>query len=217
MMFHATRTVHVVALGLWFGSTVFFTFVVGLSLFGGFERLGEDTSRRPAWFPLPTALTKYTPSEDLLKRLGKEQGTRAAGFGVTPMFDWYFLLQSFCSAAALVTALSWARLSSKVPIVHKIRTVVLLVGVASVALGWWLEQVVSAEGKKRDETSDVILTESPPTAEQLAAADAARANFGFYHGCSMMVNLVTVLAAGGAMALAAYLPEKEPAVVSPPR
>src|SRR4051794_6467698 len=47
-----TRTFHVLAVGLWFGTVVFFSFVVGLSLFGHFEDLAKSTDR-PLWFPLP--------------------------------------------------------------------------------------------------------------------------------------------------------------------
>jgi hypothetical protein len=209
-MFHLTRIIHVLALGLWFGSVVFFTFIVGLTLFPTFEEMAAKVQERPAWFPLPESVVRNPPSEEVLKRLAREQGTRAAGFAIAPMFDWYFLIQSVCSAAALVTALSWARLNSKVPVIHKIRTVVLLVGVASVALGWWLEQVVSDKGKLRNATSDVILRASPATEAQLQTAEADRKEFGQYHGYSMMVNLVTVLAAAGGMGMAAYLPERAP-------
>src|SRR5207253_10000305 len=53
------KTLHVLALGLWFGSSVFFTFVVTLSLLHTFDALGRrDAMVRPAWFPLPAAFTK---------------------------------------------------------------------------------------------------------------------------------------------------------------
>jgi hypothetical protein len=205
-MFHLTRTVHVLALGLWFGTVIFFA-VVAFSLFSSFEGLGERVEHRPPWFPLPKAYD--TPGKSLPEGWAKEQGTRAAGFAVAPLFDWYFMLQSICGAAALVTALSWARLHAKVPLIHKARVVVLLVAVAGVALGWWLEQKVGELTKPRNDASDAVLATADPTPEQLEKAKAERAEFGRWHGYSMMVNLVTMLAVSVAMALVAYLPPSD--------
>src|SRR5207244_12557156 len=39
------KTLHVFALGLWFGSAVFFTFVVGPTLFGNFVAMAEQETR----------------------------------------------------------------------------------------------------------------------------------------------------------------------------
>ena len=51
------RVLHLLALGLWFGSAVFFTFVVALSLLSTFEGLGKEENR-PAWFPLPESFAR---------------------------------------------------------------------------------------------------------------------------------------------------------------
>src|SRR5205814_1247195 len=74
-MTRLARSMHVLAVGLWFGAAVFFTFVVGLSLFGSFERLGENPLR-PAWFPPTHAFLR----NDEAINGPREQGTRAAGF-----------------------------------------------------------------------------------------------------------------------------------------
>src|SRR5262249_53175621 len=106
-MFLLTKIVHVLALGLWFGTLIFFV-VVGLSLFHTFEAEGmTEAEGRPSWFPLPP---KYNKPEDLDIPLNppKEQGTRAAGFAVGPMFGWYFLLQGVCGFLAVATALNWS-------------------------------------------------------------------------------------------------------------
>jgi len=74
-----TKTIHVLALGLWFGSGIFFSFVAALAIFHAFEALGESSpSERPGWL---------TPS------FNKENGTQLAGMAVGPLFPRYFLLQ----------------------------------------------------------------------------------------------------------------------------
>jgi acyl phosphate:glycerol-3-phosphate acyltransferase len=204
------RVVHVVALGLWFGTTIFFTFVVGFSLFGTFEfEASKPADQRPIWLPVPPEFDKAPPSARFPDPLRKEQGTRIAGAAVNPMFLWYFAIQSFCGGAALLTALAWARLNSRVPLVHKIRTIVLLAAVCTVAVGWWLEQVVSDLTQERNKTTDVVLRSPSPSSEDLQKADAARAQFSEYHGYSMIVNLLTVILVTAAMGLAAVLPERE--------
>src|SRR5262249_6051968 len=95
---------------------------------------------------------------------------------------------------------------SRVAAIHKVRTIVLLVGVASVALGWWLEQRVAKLTKERDEASDQVLLSSQPTPEEIQNADSVRAEFRQMHGWSMALNLVTVLCVTAGMALAAHLP-----------
>src|SRR5262249_31303925 len=130
-----TRTLHVLAVGLWFGTVVFFSFVVGLSLFGHFEDLAKKTDR-PLWFPLPREYAGDPPSNKFPDPLRKEQGTRAAGFAVSPMFTWYFAIQAVCAIIALATALGWSRFPRNV---HTLPTVVLSVALLSVAVGWWLE------------------------------------------------------------------------------
>ena len=92
----AIKTVHVLALGMWFGMAIFFSFPMALTLFGSFETLAQSEVR-PTWFPLP-AEYKLEPW------LQKDQGTRAAGFAISPLFGHYFLLQGICGLLATVTA-----------------------------------------------------------------------------------------------------------------
>lgn len=106
-MLALTRLVHVLAVGLWFGSAVFFTFVVGLSLFSTFEELtGRPAGDRPFWLPAPPELEKAPPSQRFPDPLRKEQGSRIAGAAVGPMFPWYYGLQLACGVLALATALA---------------------------------------------------------------------------------------------------------------
>ncbi|MBV9126320.1 MAG: glycerol-3-phosphate 1-O-acyltransferase PlsY, partial [Planctomycetes bacterium] len=90
-----TRMIHVLALGLWFGSTVFFTFVVAPVVFHTFAVLAETSSAERATLPLSN---QFNP----------ETSSLVAGAGLRPVFPWYFLLQGLCGFLAALTALSWS-------------------------------------------------------------------------------------------------------------
>ncbi len=56
-----SKTIHVLALGLWFGTACFFT-VAALNLFQTFEAVSlKDKQARPLWFPLPEEYAKEPP------------------------------------------------------------------------------------------------------------------------------------------------------------
>src|SRR5262249_19009924 len=125
-MFQLTKTIHVLAVGLWFGMAVFFSFPEALSLFPTFERIAQEKSRA-IWFPPGRDFDQdrgtwtYSPSAGESRRIfqsaadvRKEQGIRAGGAVVGPLFDWYFLIQGICAILALATALPWTRAEPKV-------------------------------------------------------------------------------------------------------
>jgi acyl-phosphate glycerol 3-phosphate acyltransferase len=200
------KTVHVLSLGLWFGTVIFFTFVVGLSLFRTFGEWSQKESDRPLWLPLPQEYAKESPSEHFPQPLRKEQGSRVAGAAVGPMFSWYFGIQAVCGVLALATAYSFCCASGSTGTVHKVRMIVLIIAVISVGLGWWLERQVEARREPRNNLSDVVLRSPAPTPEQVQQANDARADFGRWHGYSLMVNFLTLIMVTIAMALAAQLP-----------
>ncbi|HZU37734.1 MAG TPA: glycerol-3-phosphate 1-O-acyltransferase PlsY [Gemmataceae bacterium] len=200
----AMKVVHLLSLGLWFGVIVFFTFFVGLSLFDSFETVGTQTDR-PAWFPLPS---QYQKQDDAISG-PKEQGTRAAGYAISPMFGPYYLLQGACGLLALGTAVGWMWHASRK--IHRVRALLLLLALATVVLAWPLEQKVNALRIPRNEAMDRYLQSTGPRAEQLRAeALAARAQFGMWHGLSLLLNFVTLGLVGVALAQAAFLPSIEP-------
>ncbi len=208
-----SKVLHLLALGLWFGMGVFFSFVVAFSLFGSFESVAVDKDR-PNWFPIHSSYDRDTPpSEKMPKPLRKEQGTRAAGFAISPMFDWYFILQAGCAGVALVTALGWSRWLGRV---HGIRTIVLIAAVVTVAVGWWMEWKVSDLRVDRNEATDRLLVATTPSDQLVAEAERARSTFGAWHGISVLVNLVTLVLVTIALAMAAKLPESSPTPASPP-
>jgi hypothetical protein len=199
-----TRTVHALALGLWFGTSIFFTFVVGLTLFGTFEKISaEPAANRPLWLPLPAEFDKPRPGEHFPEPLRKEQGSRVAGAAVGPMFPLFFGIQATCGGLTLLTALAWF---GRRETVHKVRVVVLLLALATVAGGWWLEGIVGNLRVVRNDLTDVVLRSPQPASEDVKAAEAAREDFGRFHFYSLMLNFVTVGLVTVAMALAARLP-----------
>ena len=202
----ATKTLHVLALGLWFGTAIFFL-VVGLSLFGTFEKEAEKTER-PLWFPLPPEYARTRPSEKFPDPLRKEQGIRAAGLAVGPLFGWYFSIQTVCGLVALATALGWSR--SRFPQrLHRIRSLILFLALLTVAGGWGLEWKVNELRGPRNDRTDAVLKASAPTPEEIKAAEDARTTFGQWHGISVLLNFVTVALVAVAMGLAAQLPVRQ--------
>jgi acyl-phosphate glycerol 3-phosphate acyltransferase len=125
-----TRLIHVLALSLWFGSGVFFSFIAAPLLFSTFEHYGAmPTAERPTW--LPVALD-----------LDKEGGTRLAGVAVGPMFPWYYALQGACGLLAVATAAAWGRSPSRR--VDRWRFYVLVVALVLVLAGWPLVPKIEA-------------------------------------------------------------------------
>ena len=209
------KTLHVFAVGLWFGTAVFFTFVVALSLFHSFESVAaKPQTERPVWFPV-------APQFDRDAALRKEQGTRAAGYAVGPLFEVYFLLQGICGFVAAVTALGWSR-AEPGRRVHKVRAVVVLFALATVVAGWPIERYVGGLRDVRNKAVDEELKEAQKASNSgasggadehshAAAAQSARAEFSRWHGYSMILNILTVFLVAIAMALTARLPGQAPA------
>jgi|ERR1019366_4625920 acyl-phosphate glycerol 3-phosphate acyltransferase len=200
-----SKSLHVLALGMWFGMSVFFTFVVALSLFNTFETLAQQDPRE-TWFPQPT----------MYKEDAKEQGTRAAGYAVGPMFLWYFALQGVCGFIALATALSFLRpspsaergasqpsLGARAPKIHRWRVNLLIAALALVLIGWPIEQHVSTLRTPRNQATEAYLQDRNPATQ--TAMQEARTEFGRWHFYSILLNLATIVCVTGAMALAGNL------------
>ncbi len=172
------RTLHVLAVGLWFGAGVFFSFAAAPILFATFEGFAEQGP--PSWLPLPADLTK-------------QQGTRLAGAAVGPIFPWYYALQGLCGVVAVGTAWGWTKTASGDRL-SRIRFAVLAMALALVLAGWPLVVKVSELRTARYAADETVAR----------AADAA---FGPWHGASLTLNLVTLVLVGIGLALAARLPE----------
>jgi glycerol-3-phosphate acyltransferase PlsY len=200
-----SKILHVLALGLWFGTVVFFTFVVGLVLLHTFEAEAlKPAEQRADWFPIWDYPNDKVDSARLPDPLRKEQGTRAFGAAVSPLFDWYYGIQGVCALLTLATAFAWS--SRKEQRIHRLRTLVLLVATLTVGVGWWLERKVSDLREPRVQAMNAVLKSTSPTAEEIARAEQTRAAFGHWHTISLLDNFLTLLLTTVAMALVAYLP-----------
>jgi glycerol-3-phosphate acyltransferase PlsY len=216
-----SKIVHLLALGLWFGMTVFFTFVVALGLFGAFETEAQKADdERPLWFPAPYAF-KVEPAarEFNIEPLSrKDQGTRAAGLAVSRLFPTYYLLQGICGFLAIIPALAWSAARPRQG-VHQMRTFLLMLALVTVLVAWPIEQRVSELRDVRTKAEDALRTKLVETTRsstpQIKAdvetlhtdAVAARADFGVWHTISLFLNFLTVLLVTAALALASRLPD----------
>lgn len=205
-LLHLSKIVHVLALGLWFGTVIFFSFVVGLNLFGTFEKIAaEPPAERAVWFPMWQAYDgPPPPASTFPDPLRKEQGTRAAGVAIGPLFHWYFGIQTVCALLASATSFAWRCLGPGR--IHRLRAAILLTALATVALGGWLEHVVEDLRGPRNSTFDAMVRHSQPSAEDVASAVEARRTFVRWHLYSLGLNMLTVVLVSLAMAQAAYLP-----------
>jgi glycerol-3-phosphate acyltransferase PlsY len=173
-----SKTLHVLALGLWFGSSAFFSLVATPVIFHTFAALAENPhDARPAW--LPSTFTK-------------ENATQLAGLAVGPIFPWYFLLEGVCGLLTVVTALAWFRAEPQSTI-HRLRFYLLAAALATVVLGWPIAHQVSVFRAARYDADP-------------AMAEAARAQFATWHTYSLALNLLTLALVTVAMALTARLP-----------
>ncbi len=208
-MLHLSKILHVLSLGLWFGTVIFFSFVVGLNLFETFERIAaEAPAEREVWFPMWNAYDGPSPDPAFPDPLRKEQGTRAAGVAIIPLFRWYFGIQAICALLATATAWSWVR--KGVAGVHINRACVLLAALVSVVMGWQLMRGVEVVRKLRNDAFDGMVRQSLPNDEEVRTAVEARQMFARFHLYSLGLNMVTVLLVTIAMAQAAYLPVTPP-------
>jgi glycerol-3-phosphate acyltransferase PlsY len=204
-MLQLTKSLHVLALGMWFGMSVFFSFVVAFALFGG---LPEGTGglqtmakqeKRESWFP---HVNMYSGDEDGING-AEEQGTRAAGYVIGPIFTWYFALQGVCGFIALATAMPWLKSASGARI-HRWRVNLLIAAIALVLVGWLVERKVHELRIPRNQATEIYLQDRSDKTKR-AEMNVARADFVQWHLGSIFLNLATIICVTGAMALAGNL------------
>jgi len=198
-----TRTLHVVAVGLWFGSVVFFT-ASGVLMSQAFEEEArKPADRREPWFPVPPEYQRTVPDAGLPEPLRLEQGARAFGVAVGKVFPFFYALQAVCGLAALGTALAWSAGGRRR---DRARVVLLFVALLTVGVGWWLERRVHALREVRNTATDTLLKSDPPSERQVQEVRELRADFARWHGYSLADNFATLVLVTVAMALAAHLP-----------
>jgi acyl phosphate:glycerol-3-phosphate acyltransferase len=168
-MFLLSKILHVLAVGLWFGSVVFFS-LAAPAIFQSFGALVDQRAERPSWLTQP---------------LTTDQANQLAGLAVGPIFPRYFLVQGLCGLVALVTALGWTRGAGAT--VHTVRFYVLLAAFALVLISWPVAQKVSALRVERY-ASDAALA---------AAAKANFTTWHLYSLSLNMLTVVLVAVAMG--------------------
>jgi len=177
LMAQIPKIIHVLAVGLWFGSCVFFL-IATLIIFRQFETLGAS-AHRPSWIPVPSDFNK-------------EMGTRLAGVAVAPLFDWYFPLQIICGFLAVMTGLTFSQVEPGRR-VHRRRNFVLLLATAAAAIGWLVADYVGELRLDRYNSNEAI-------------AESAKAAFAAWHGISLTLNMVAIGLVTVGMALTVQLP-----------
>ena len=171
------RTIQLVALGLWVGSGLFFSYVVAPQVF----RLFTET--------LPGGTTKGYPEMD------QRMGRRLAGATVGAVFPAYFATQAVLGVVASVaTWLLWRSTGRQTLLFAEC----VLLAVAVTAL---LVQVAWVFPKSNRVLAEVHRME---VAGEFEAADRRRQTFGMLHGFSQVLNLLTLGGAAVALVLAAW-------------
>jgi acyl phosphate:glycerol-3-phosphate acyltransferase len=181
-----SKVVHVYALGLWFGSMVFFILAT-LSLFDTFQKLATSETGRPTWL-------RAVDDFDAAK------ATQLAGIAVSPLFTWYFPLQTVCGILAAATALGWCRRQAA-RLVDRVRARVLWLATCAVLIGWPLAHYVNQLRLQR-------------YSDEPGVAALAKQAFGTWHTYSLLLNFAVLTLVSVGMGLAAVLPEAPP---PPPR
>jgi acyl phosphate:glycerol-3-phosphate acyltransferase len=180
LMTQVSKIIHVLAVGLWFGSAAFFL-IAALVIFNHFETLGTSADR-PSWIPLPADFNK-------------EMGTRLAGVAVGPLFDSYFPLQIVCGILAVITGLTFSQAEPNRR-VHRLRNIILLLATITVVIGWLVADHVAVLRLDRYSSDEAV-------------AQPAKAVFAYWHGVSLLLNMITMALVTVAMALTTKLPMKD--------
>jgi hypothetical protein len=182
-----SKVIHALAVGLWFGSMVFFILAT-LSIFETFQHLAVSEHDRPSWLSAADSFNA-------------EKATQLAGIAVSPLFDWYFPLQAACAVLAVATALGWTRLENARRL-DRVRFRAHFVAAATVALGWPLARHVNQLRLDRYSSDPAV-------------AGFAKEAFGTWHTRSLLLNMATLVLVTIAMALVAVLPAPPKTLESP--
>lgn len=175
------KIIHVLSIGLWFGSNVFFSFVAAVLIFKTWEAYGEQPfNERPTWLPLSASFDKA-------------MGTRIAGATVGPIFPFFFLIQGICALLTLVTALGFSRWEPARR-VHRVRFWVIMLAALTVAVGWPLAQKTSEVRTLRYDRDEAVAKQADEQFHQL-------------HMISLFLNFGTIGLVTIGTALAAFLPQ----------
>ena len=174
------KGLHLLAVGLWFGSGAFFIFVAATPIFESFRSVvAEQPNHR-------TANVRIVP-EGTDEGRQKQLASALAGAAVGPLFPRFFALSAVCAVVALVTAEGFRRM--KRTRVQKVRLWLCGAGAVLVAGGWLLSEYVAQLNAQRFDN---------PDAQRL---------FNPLHGVSLLGSAVTTVLVGVVLLLGAVLPQ----------
>ena len=175
------KSLHLLAVGFWFGGAGFFNFVAAPAIFESFKQVVDrGPSDRTAGVRII--------AEDAPPAEKAALASALAGSAVGPIFPKYFAMQTGCAIVALVTALTWWSAPW-----GRARVIILGIATALVIVGWPISDTVSRLRLERFDPN--------PT-----TAAAAKEAFGPWHLVSLGLSALSTLLAGAGMAMAASLP-----------
>jgi acyl-phosphate glycerol 3-phosphate acyltransferase len=181
----AQRALHLLALALWLGSAVFFSFLAAPTIFASFREVAKSS---------PGDRTAFVPINEGLDDGKKEQlGSALAGAAVGPIFPLFFALHAICGVVALITAAGWWKRPGKI---HRVRAMLIGIALLTVAIGWPISQKVTELRLARFSADEAV-------------AAAAKDRFVTWHLISLALSVVTTLLVFAAVLLAARLPERK--------
>jgi len=184
IMSNLSKVLHVVALGSWFGSALFFNFLAAPTIFATFkEVVATAPSDRTANFPLSPGLS----TDDQAKL-----ASALAGSAVGPLFPIYFGLEGVCVVIALATAFGWWY-SGTGRSVDRWRVILLVLAAIVVAVSVPIADKVSGLRVERLASDPMI-------------AQAAKDAFGPWHMVSLLMSFITTGLALIVLGMASKMP-----------
>lgn len=184
-MFSLFRTLVLLALGLWLGAMVYFSFFAAVPILGQLPKL---LTEERSWLRrelVPSAAVVGEEERRQAEALRQVQGRRLAGEALDVLFGTYFPFQAACASAAVVGGLALLPSGGR-----RARAALLFTGLA--AAGVVLNILWLARQVKR-----LRLDRYSPDPEIRQAADAA---FSTWHNVSLGIDM-----AGLACVLCAFL------------
>ena len=181
------RAAHVLAMGVWFGGSLFFNYAVALPTFPWFKKIVNDGPSDRTAFQTIIAPDATVEQKNAL-------ASALAGSVVGPVFPRYFAMQAICAILAIATA--WAWRVSNTERIHLWRLRLLAVAALAVVIGWPLSEYVSMLRVQRFDANPAV-------------AQAARDAFGPWHLPSLFLSFITTVISGIVLLFAAKMPVDE--------
>jgi len=178
------------SLGIWLGTVVFFTGVIGPGVFNWFEKLCV-TDSPPYWLPTPEAFKTTTPA-GFPNPLLKEQASRLAGVVVSPAFPIYFSIQVICGITAMII-LAGNRRRNPSGVMGRAMLVCIGMGLLLAIAGWAWEPRVEKDRIERARLTDQVLFQKEFNKELVQSALKARKDFTNSHLVSLGLNMASAL------------------------